>query len=162
MSEMQHFPKFSYVSGNIRVELSLDRFSKQFKEAQQWLGDRVLEDCKPYMPHLTGNFQQRSHTENGGARVVFPGPYARYLYMGKVMVDKVTGRGPMKIYDAPGGSYILRYREGAELIPTDRPLQYTKQHHPQATDHWFDAAKAKHQDYWIDGAGKILGGKNVY
>lgn len=162
MSEMQHFENFSYVDGTVKVELKLDRYSKLFKEAQQWLGDRVLEDCKPYMPKLTGNLEQRSSVVNGGKQVIFPGPYARYLYMGKVMVDKVTGKGPMKIYDAPGGSYILRYREGAELIPTDIPLQYTKQYHPQATDHWFETAKAKNQEYWIDGAGKILGGKNVY
>lgn len=145
MSEMQHFPKFSYVSGNIRVELSLDRFSKQFKEAQQWLGDRVLEDCKPYMPHLTGKFQQRSHVENDGAKVVFPGPYGRFLYGGKVMIDPVTG-----------SPYA---RAGAKKILTDTPLKYSNS---QATDHWFDTAKDKNQEYWIEGAGKILGGKNVY
>lgn len=145
MSEMQHFPKFSYVSGNIRVELSLDRFSKQFKEAQQWLGDRVLEDCKPYMPHLTGNFQQRSHVENDGAKVVFPGPYGRFLYGGKIMIDPVTG-----------SPYA---RAGAKKVLTDTPLKYSN---PQATDHWFDTAKAKNQEYWIEGVGKIFGGKNVY
>ncbi|MBQ9703804.1 MAG: hypothetical protein IJV68_04590 [Clostridia bacterium] len=53
MSDMFHFPNFSYVGANFRVNLSLDRFSRQFTEAQQWLGDRVLEDCKAYMPHLT-------------------------------------------------------------------------------------------------------------
>ena len=97
------------------------------------------------MPHLTGNFQQRSYVENDGAKVVFPGPYGRFLYGGKVMIDPVTG-----------SPYA---RAGAKKVLTDTPLNYSN---PQATDHWFDTAKAKNQDYWIEGAGKILGGKNVY
>lgn len=155
MSEMQHFPKISYVRANFRVEISLDRFSKQFSEAQQWLGDRVLEDCKAVMPHLTGSLQQRSHTEDGGRKVVFPGPYARYLYGGKVMVDRETGKGPSKIPTGPGGAYVLRFHTGAKLIPTDRPLRYSN---PQATDHWFDAAKAQHGEYWMAGVKRIGGG----
>ena len=141
MSEMQHFPKISYVSANFRIEISLDRFSRQFSEAQQWLGDRVLEDCKAVMPHLTGNLQQRSHTEDGGKKVIFPGPAGRFLYGGKVMVDPVTG--------SPWA------RKGAKKVLTDRPLHYSN---PQATDHWFDTAKARNGEYWIAGVKKIGGG----
>lgn len=141
MSEMQHFPKFSYVSANFRVDLNLDRFSKQFAEAQQWLGDRVLEDCKAVMPHRAGSLQQRSHTEDNGKKVIFPGPYGRFLYGGKVMVDPVTG--------SPWA------RKGAKKVLTDRPLQFSN---PQATDHWFDTAKAQHGEYWIAGVKRIGGG----
>lgn len=141
MSEMQHFPKVSYVSANFRCEISLDRFSKQFAEAQQWLGDRVLEDCRAVMPHLTGSLQQRSHTEDGGKKVIFPGPYGRFQYGGKVMVDPVTG--------SPWA------RKGARKVLTDRPLQYSN---PQATDHWFDTAKARNGDYWIAGVKQRGGG----
>ena len=138
---MQHFPKVSYVSANFRCEISLDRFSKQFAEAQQWLGDRVLEDCRAVMPHLTGSLQQRSHTEDGGKKVIFPGPYGRFQYGGKVMVDPVTG--------SPWA------RKGARKVLTDRPLQYSN---PQATDHWFDTAKARNGDYWIAGVKQRGGG----
>lgn len=141
MSEMFHFPEFSYVGANFRVNLSLDKFSKQFTEAQQWLGDRVLEDCKPFMPHLTGNLQQRSHTEEDGKKVVFPGPYARFLYGGKVMVDSETG--------SPWA------RKGAQKVVTDKPLKYSS---PQATDHWFDTAKAQYGEYWISGVKERAGG----
>lgn len=141
MSEMQHFPKVSYVSANFRCEISLDRFSKQFAEAQQWLGDRVLEDCRAVMPHLTGSLQQRSHTEDGGKKVIFPGPYGRFQYGGKVMVDPVTG--------SPWA------RKGARKVLTDRPLQYSN---PQVTDHWFDTAKARNGDYWIAGVKQRGGG----
>ena len=141
MSDMFHFPNFSFVGANFRVNLSLDRFSRQFMEAQQWLGDRVLEDCKAYMPHLTGGLQQRSHTEEDGKKVVFPGPYGRFQYGGKVMVDPVTG--------SPWA------RKGAKKVLTDRPLQYSN---PQATDHWFDTAKAQHGEYWIAGVKQRAGG----
>lgn len=66
MAEMQHFPKISYGSGNIRAEISLDRFSQQFADAQEWLGNQILQDCKPLMPLLTGSLQQRSHTAREG------------------------------------------------------------------------------------------------
>lgn len=153
MSDEFYFDNILYKKGNITVEINLDRFSRQFTEAQQWLGDRVLEDCKARMPHLTGNLQQRSHTEEDGKKVVFPGPYARYLYSGKVMVDSITGKGPMKIPTGPGES-ILRFREGAKLVPTNRRLDYSN---PQAVDHWFDEAKAQHGEYWIEGVKRIAG-----
>lgn len=141
MSEMQHFPNISYVSGQIRVNISFDRFSKQFAEAQQWLGDRVLEDCKAYMPHKTGSLQQRSYVEDGGRKVVFPGPYGRFQYGGLVMVDPVT-KSPWA-------------REGAKKELTSRKLTYAS---PTATDHWFDTAKAEHGEYWIEGVKKRGGG----
>ena len=141
MSEIQHFPNISYVGANFRINVSLDRFSQQFADAQQWLGDRVLEDSKAYMPHLTGGLQQRSHTEDGGKKVIFPGPYGRFQYGGKVMVDPVTG--------SPWA------RKGAKKVLTDRPLKYSN---PQATDHWFDTAKAQHGEYWIAGVKQRAGG----
>ncbi len=158
MSNIQHFPNISYVSANFRVEIRLDRFSKQFADAQQWLGDRVLEGCEPFMPKQTGSLEQRSCVLNGGKQVLFPGPYARFLYGGKVMVDRVTGKGPRKIPMGPGGDYILRFEEGAKLVPSNRRLTYSTSRNPQATDHWFDSAKAQHGEYWISEVKKMAGG----
>lgn len=84
---MSDLPKISYSDGGVHVTVDLRALDQRMREAQQWLGDRVLEDCKACMPHLTGDLQQRSRTENDGKQVRFPGPYARYLYGGKVMVD---------------------------------------------------------------------------
>lgn len=47
-------------------------------------------------------------------------------------------------------------RKGVKKVLTDRPLTYSN---PQATDHWFDAAKARNGDYWVTGAKKRIGGK---
>lgn len=157
MGKNGDFGRVLYVHGNFTAELHFDRFSAQFAAAQQWLADRVLEDCIPFVPMQTGSLIQRSYTEAGGRRVVFPGPYARYLYGGLVMVDAETGKGPMKIPDGTGGC-LLRFRKGARLVPTDRKLDYSTAAHPQATDHWFDAAEAVNKDYWLDGVKRVGGG----
>lgn len=157
MADTEHFQNFSCVHGHFTAEVHFDRFSRQFAAAQQWLAEQVLADCKPFMPMETGSLIQRSYVDDGGRKVVFPGPYARYLYGGVVMVDAETGKGPMKIPDGSGG-YLLRFRKGATLKPTNRPLNYSTTANPQATDHWFDAAKAANQDYWLEQVKRIGGG----
>ena len=139
--EMQHFPNFSYVDGQVRVHMDLQRFYAQYVAAQQWLGNQVLNDCKAVMPLLTGSMQQRSYVNDEGSEVVFPGPYARFQYGGKVMVDPVTG--------SPWA------RPGAKKVLTDRPLTYSR---AGATDHWFDTAKAQHGESWIQGVKARAGG----
>ena len=156
MADTEHFQNFSCVHGHFTAEVHFDRFSRQFAAAQQWLAEQVLADCKPFMPMETGSLIQRSYVDDGGRKVVFPGPYARYLHEGKVMVDSETGKGPAKIPDGSGG-YLLRFRKGATLVPTDRPLNYSTTANPQATDHWFDAAKAANQDYWLERVKRIGG-----
>lgn len=152
---MSDFPKITYDSGGVHVTLDLRGYAERHKKAQEWLGDRVLEDCKACMPHLTGGLQQRSHTADGGKKVIFPGPTAGYLYRGKVMVDSVTGKGPRKIPTGPG-EYILRFRKGAKLVSTTRNLKYSN---PQAVPEWFEHTKRQNKQFWIEGSAEILGGK---
>ena len=152
---MSDFPKITYDSGGVHVRLDLRGYAERHRKAQQWLGDRVLEDCRACMPHLTGGLQQRSHTEDDGRKVIFPGPTAGYLYRGKVMVDSITGKGPRKIPTGPG-EYILRFRKGAKLVPTTRNLNYSN---PQAVPEWFEHAKKQNKQFWIEGSAEILGGK---
>lgn len=143
MSEMIHFEAYSVVAGNVRVDIRFDRFARQFTDAQQWLGDTVLQDCKPFMPMgETGYLQQQSKVLSGGKNVVFPGPYARFQYGGLVMVDPETG--------SPWARPGVRNK-----VLTDRKLVYSS---PTATDHWFDAAKAAHGEYWIAEVKRRAGG----
>lgn len=143
MAEMQHFPGVSYVSGHIRCEISFDRISESFQKAQQFLGERVLLDCKPYMPLLSGGLQQRSYTTDGGRQVIFPGPYGRFQYMGVVMVDPETG-SPFA-------------RPGVKKVVTDRRLTYSR---AEATAEWFDTAKSERGAEWIEQTKRIAGGRN--
>lgn len=141
MADMYHFEKISYVFSGVHVTLDLSRFGTQFSEAQWFLGNQVLQDCKPYMPHRSGSMVQRSYVDEGGRKVVFPGPYARMQYGGLVMVDELTG-SPFA-------------RLGATKVVTDRKLTYSS---PTAVDHWYDTAFANHGQVWIQETKRIGGG----
>lgn len=153
------FKDIKIVGTHVKVEVDMSRFEKQFQKAQYYLDSQVMTDMTPYMPRQTNTFinlvRARSAALAGsGVVIAAVPPYGRYLYEGKVMVDSVTGKGPMKIPDKHGG-YVLRYRKGAKLVPTDRPLEYSN---PQATPHWFDTAKERHGNKWIEETKQIAGG----
>lgn len=154
MSDMEHFANVSYVHTNVAVDLRFDSLSAGLNKAQLWLAEQILQDCRAVMPHVTGSLQQRSHTEDNGRRVVFPGPYGRYQYMGKVMVDSETGKGPGKIPTGPGGEFVFRFRKGAKLVATERNLKYSN---PEASALWFEVAKARNKGYWITGFKREVG-----
>ena len=141
-----HFPGFSIVNGDIKADVSLNRFEKQFQEAQFWLDGQVMNDMVPYMPHRDGTFvnltRMRSAALQGTGKVVAGAPpQGRFLYEGKVMIDPVTG-SPWAI-------------KGAKKVVTERPLTYSN---PKATPHWFDTAKEAHGKAWVKGVKRIAGG----
>lgn len=164
MSRTKHFSGYSVVSGDIKIKLDMSRFDKQFQQAQYVLDGEIMNSMVPYMPMESGTFinttRAASAAEQGSGRVYAAfGPQGRYLYEGKVMVDSVTGKGPMRIPTGPGeGDYVLRFRKGATLVPTSRPLQYSRDAHPQATDHWFDKAKKADGKKWVKRVKEVAGG----
>ena len=114
---------------------------------------QAKKDTDPYVPMLTGSLKNRVQVD--GSTIVYPGPYARYLYYGKVMVDSETGKGPMHFTDAEGVE-VFRFRKGAVLTPTDRDLVFTKDFHPLAQAHWFEASKAQNLDKWLEVAERAV------
>lgn len=149
-SKTFHFPSFSIVKGDIKVNVSLNRFEKQFQEAQYWLDGQVFTDMEKYMPFRDGNMRNvsaiMSRSMQGSGQVIAGAPpYGRFLYEGKVMEDPVTG--------SPWA------RAGAKKVVTDRDLVFDKTAHPRATDHWFDAAKEQYVKSWAKGVKKRAGGK---
>lgn len=83
------------------------------------------------MPHLTGTLETKSKYVHSDTEIVVHSPSAVYQYIGKVMVDSQTGKGPAYI---PGVGY--RFRKGATLKATERDLEYTKDFNPQAGPYW--------------------------
>lgn len=145
-SKIFYFPKWSLVEGDIKIDVNLDRFEKQFQDAQYYLDGQVMNDMVPYMPQRDGTFvnltRMRSATLQGTGKVVAGAPpQGRFLYEGKVMVDPVTG--------SPWA------RKGAKKVVTERPLTYSN---PKATPHWFDTAKDAHGKAWVKGVKLIAGG----
>lgn len=83
-------------------------------DIQRFHTANVLRRIVKYMPYRTGALikQTQIHSPIIEPRIVVPGPTARYLYHGKVMV----GPPPKQV--------------------TERDLRYTKTKNPQAGPHW--------------------------
>ena len=101
---------------------------------------QARKDTSPYVPFLNGSLDRRTQVE--GNAIIYPGPYARFLYYGKVMIDPETGN----TYAPKGGTKVL----------TDKNLVMHKEHHSQAQSHWFEASKAENLDKWLRVADKAV------
>lgn len=117
-----------------------NKLAQGCKKAEHALAVQVMRDTDPFVPMLTGSLTQRTRVV--GNAVIYPAPYARFLYYGKVMVDPNTG----STYAPKGGTKAL----------TNRNLVFTKASHPQAQAHWFEAAKAQDLSKWINVAAKAV------
>ena len=138
-----HLEDYSVQSIDFRANLNLGVFNRRLELAQRMLGENFLHSALSRIPRRTGSMAQRSYTEDGGRRVVFPGPYARFQWGGKVMVDPETG-SPFA-------------RKGVKKVLTDRPLTYGD---PNATDHWTDEAWAQDGEAILKSVRNILEGGN--
>lgn len=109
-------------------------------KAQHAVAIQAQKDTSPYVPALTGSLDQRTRVDEN--QIIYPGPYARYLYYGKLMVDPATG-----------SSYA---QKGSTKVLTDKDLVFNRAMHSQAQAHWFEASKAENMDKWLRVAGKAV------
>lgn len=117
-----------------------ERLKAASEKAEHTVAIQVQKDTSPYVPFLTGSLDQRTRVD--GSEVIYPGPYARYLYHGKVMVDPETGSA----YAQKGGTKVV----------TDKNLVFNKAMHSQAQAYWFEASKAENMDKWLRAADKAV------
>lgn len=122
------------------METITDKLAESCTRAESIVGQQVIKDTAPFVPALTGSLTIRTRLD--GNRIIYPGPYARFLYYGKVMVDPQTG----STFAPKGGTKVL----------TNRDLVFSKAMHPQAQSHWFEASKAQNLDKWIRIAEKAV------
>ncbi len=117
-----------------------DRIAQSCTKAEHIVSVQAMKDTEPFVPALTKSLVNRTQVDGG--TIVYPGPYARYLYYGKLMVDPETGSAWAK--------------EGATKVLTDRDLVFNQTVHPQAQSHWFDVSKAQNLGKWIRVAKKAV------
>ena len=84
---------------------------------QKFVTNTINRRLTRYMPYRTGNLSTKLKFVKSPTEIEVLGPYARYQYYGKVMVNANTGKGPALI---PGVGY--RYKKGTILKVTDKPL----------------------------------------
>lgn len=117
-----------------------EKVSSASDKAAHIVAMQVRKDTSPYVPALTGSLDKRTRVDGG--EIIYPGPYARYLYFGKLMVDPATG-----------SSYA---QKGSTKVLTDKNLVFNKAMHGQAQSHWFEASKAENLEKWVRVADKAV------
>lgn len=117
-----------------------ERLSAGRDRAEHTVAIQIQKDTSPFVPALTGSLDLRTQVD--GSMVIYPGPYARYLYYGKLMVDPETG-----------SSYA---KKGTTKVLTDKNLVFNKATHAQARSHWFEASKAQNLEKWVRVAEKAV------
>lgn len=110
------------------------------EKAEHTVAVQAQKDTSPYVPALTGSLDRRTRVNEN--QIIYPGPYARYLYYGKLMVDPATGSSCAQ--------------KGAIKVLTDKNLVFNKAMHSQAQDHWFEASKAENMNKWLRVARKAV------
>ena len=93
---------------------------------------QVEKDTEPFVPARTKSLAHRTQVVDGS--VIYPGPYARFLYNGKLMIDPDTGSAWAQ--------------KGATKVVTGKDLDIKKDVHSQAQSHWFEASKAQNLEKW--------------
>lgn len=126
---------------------------KECSQAAHIIAQQVAKDTEPFVPAKTLSLSNRTLVD--GDKVIYPGPYARYLYYGKVMVNAATGKGPSKFTDKNGNEFFY-FPKGSNLKETDKDLVFSKAVHPQAQARWFEASKAQNVKKWERAAEKAV------
>ncbi len=107
----------------------LDGNATRLERALAW---QIHKDTIPFLPALTLSLTQRSRVQ--GNHIIYPGPYARFLYYGKVM-----------IYPPTGSTWAPK---GASKVPTERDLKFNTSVHADATSHWVDVSRKRNMKKW--------------
>lgn len=88
----------------------------------------------PFTPHRTGNLER--NVEYKPFQIKYISPYSQYQYYGMLYVDPLYR---VRGFTSDGG--ITWYsRPGVKKVATSTPLNYLKDHNPQATSKWDVAA----------------------
>lgn len=117
-----------------------ERLAAASTAAEHTVAVQVAKDTEPYVPALTKSLANRTKVKGG--YIIYPGPYARFLYYGKLMIDPETGSAWA--------------RKGATKAVTGKNLKFNTAVHSKAQDHWFEASKAQNLDKWKRVARKAM------
>lgn len=123
---------------------------------QQTIDKSVIDWNLQYAPWRTGLLAKSAYsaTTIGSGKVIYPGPYARYLYYGEIYGPNIPvfeddSGIPTRFYSPPG----------QKKHPTGRPLQFNTDTNPLAGSHWFERMKADHKDDILKEAKAVAGCK---
>ena len=103
------------------------------------IDNAVIRHCIPYCPMDTGTLAKSPYASHVPGKVIYAGPYARYLYYGKVMGPNIP------IFEDDSGEPTGFFSHpGTKKHLTDRDLKYKTDKNPLAGPFWFERMKADH------------------
>lgn len=116
---------------DVKVEINDAKLKARVDRANEVLANQAMKDTDKFVPKLTGTLSGGARVSDG--QIIYPGPYARYLYHGKLMVDPETG-----------SSYA---RKGSTKTLTGKSLNVAKSN-PMAQPEWFEVSKGMNLEKW--------------
>lgn len=108
--------------------------------AEHAVAVQIEKDTEPFVPALTKSLVNRTQVVDSS--VIYPGPSARMLREGKLMIDPNTGS--------------VWARKGATKVVTGKDLKFNHSVHSKAQSHWDEASKAQNLDKWVRVAGRAM------
>lgn len=116
---------------DVKVEINDAKLKARVDRANEILANEAMKDTDKFVPKLTGTLSGGARVSDG--QIIYPGPYARYLYHGKLMVDSKTG-----------SSYA---RKGSTKTLTGKSINVAKSN-PMAQPEWFEVSKGLNLEKW--------------
>lgn len=144
--KIHRFKGFVIENENVDIRLDMKRIEDNYNAAQYALDSAVMTSMEPFMPMGTGQFinvtKAMSAARAGLGEVIAAAPpQGHFLYEGKVMIGEKS--------QSPWA------RKGEKKVVTDKNLRYSR---TGAHSKWFDAAKKKDCDSWVNTVRNIAGG----
>ena len=133
---MEYDFKNSYMSISDKIEINIDmtRLKGNLAKAQQNLVYQIIGDTQDYVPFQQGVLSNSAHTENDDSEIVYNTPYARFLYMGKLMLDD------------RGSSWAP---QNTRKHVVNKNLEFSKEAHSKAGAKWYERSKEDNLQNWI-------------
>ena len=148
--------KMKKVFLDLDTEKLLSRFNLESGgKVQQAIDAAVIRYDMQYVPWDTGTLAKSPYsvTNIGSGEVIYPGPYAHYMYYGEVYGPNIP------IFEDDSGERTGWFSPpGREKSPTGRPIQYSPEPNPLAGSFWFERMKADHLADILDEARKAVRG----
>lgn len=135
-----------------KVELNIPRILDKVENDKfgLFLAHKWKRLINPYTPHRTGNLER--NVVYRPFEIEYLSPYSHYQYNGALYVDPLYKVGGF----TKDGGITWFSRPGIKKVNTGRPLNYLKDHNPQATGHWDQAAEKAGQKE------KLIRAANLY
>lgn len=102
----------------------------------------IISVSDDYAPFKSGYMKNTGHPVDGGTAIEYNGPYAKYLWYGKLMVDPISGKGA---FFSPG--YGFWSRRNVKKVLTEQDLNFNEA--PTRGARWVERS-------WVDKREQIL------